>query len=93
MDEVNWHAAVLERAQDDVREMESWGCLTRMHVVRLLAPTLAGEDHQKDIDFSRQGIAARREAGYEHAMRVLGAVPWERPADPLEGFVLHETRG
>jgi NTE family protein len=81
------------RAQDDVREMESWGCLTRMHVIRLLAPTLAGEDHQKDIDFSRQGIAARREAGYEHAMRVLDAVPWERPVDPLEGFVLHETRG
>jgi NTE family protein len=81
------------RAQDEVREMESWGCLTRMHVIRLLAPTLTGEDHQKDIDFSRQGIAARREAGYEHAMRVLDAAPWERPVDPLEGFVLHETKG
>jgi hypothetical protein len=26
-------------------------------------------------------------------MRVLDAAPWEQPVDPLEGFVLHETRG
>ena len=79
------------RTAPAVREMESWGCLTRMHVVRLLAPSLAGEDHTKDIDFSRQGIAARRAAGYAHARRAIEAAPWEAPVDPLEGFLLHET--
>lgn len=81
------------RASPEVREMESWGCLTRMHVVRLLAPQLAGEDHRKDIDFSRDGIAARRDAGYAQTVRVLDAAPWELPADPLEGFLLHESLG
>ena len=36
----------------EVHELASYGCVTRMHVVRLLAPPLAGEDHSKDIDFS-----------------------------------------
>ena len=33
-----------------------YGCLTRMHVVRLLAPRLDNENHTKDIDFSPSGI-------------------------------------
>jgi NTE family protein len=74
-----------------VRELESYGCLTKMHVVRLLAPSLKGEDHMKDIDFSRIGIRTRSEAGYRDTMRVLDTRPWERESDPLEGFVLHET--
>ena len=32
-----------------------WGCVTRMHVVRLLAPQLDDEDHTKDIDFTPVG--------------------------------------
>ena len=33
-----------------------YGCATRMHVVRLLAPQLECETHTKDIDFSPKGI-------------------------------------
>src|SRR5262245_22911573 len=39
-----------ERNSDSVRELASYGCPTRMHVVRLLAPRLDNEDHRKDID-------------------------------------------
>ncbi len=74
-----------------VREMTSYGCLTQMHVVRLLAPNLAGEDHFKDIDFSPEGIRARWDAGYLDTSRVLARAPWTNPHDPLEGFVLHEA--
>lgn len=74
-----------------VREMTSYGCLTQMHVVRLLAPNLAGEDHFKDIDFSPAGIRARWDAGYLDTSRVLARAPWTNPHDPLEGFVLHEA--
>lgn len=79
--------------ENSVRELVSYGCLTRMHVVRLLAPTLPGEDHLKDIDFSRDGIRQRREAGYRHTRAVLEKAPWRAPYDPMEGFILHEAWG
>ena len=48
--------------------MAGYGCLTRMHVVRLLAPRLDDEDHTKDIDFSPAGIrSAGRPATPIHA--------------------------
>jgi len=74
-------------------DLKSYGCLTRMHVVRLLAPALDHEDHSKDIDFSAGGIRRRREAGYNDTMRTLDKAPWRNPVDELEGFVLHEASG
>jgi NTE family protein len=76
-----------------VREMAGYGCLTRMHVVRLLAPRLDGEDHTKDIDFSRSGIRKRWEAGLADTRRALALAPWRSPVDPLTGFYLHEVKG
>ena len=81
-----------ERQSNLVREMAGYGCLTRMHVVRLLSPPLEGEDHTKDIDFSRKGIRCRWAAGFSDARRVLADAPWEAEVDPIEGFYLHECR-
>lgn len=81
-----------ERASEEVREMAAYGCLTRMHVVRLLAPQLNGEDHTKDIDFSRAGIRSRWDAGYRDAQQVLRQQPWQADVDPREGFYLHELQ-
>jgi NTE family protein len=64
-----------------------------MHVVRLLAPTLEGETQFKDIDFSREGIRARRTSGYENTRAILAKAPWTLEVDPLQGFVLHEAEG
>src|SRR3712207_3044882 len=64
-----------------------------MHVVRLLAPPLEGEDHSKDVDFSPAGIRARWDAGYADTQRVLAQAPWTGDVDPLEGFILHEAAG
>jgi NTE family protein len=77
----------------EVRALAEYGCRTRMHVVRLLAPRLDGEDQNKDLDFSASGIRRRWEAGYAHTMRVLETAPWRGESDPLEGFVLHEAVG
>ncbi len=74
-----------------VREMAGYGCPTTMHLVRLLAPRLDGEDHTKDIDFSRAGIDARWRAGYADIRRMLAARPWEQPVGPLDGVVVHES--
>ena len=60
-----------------------YGCQTRMHVVRLLAPQLDRETHTKDIDFSPAGIMQRWDAGYAHTKAVLERKPWVGEFDPL----------
>jgi len=80
-----------ERAKPEVEEMAGYGCLTQMHVVRLMAPALDGEGHGKDIDFSERGIKMRWEAGLENTRAVLARAPWTDPVDPMAGFVLHEA--
>jgi NTE family protein len=75
---------------NEVREMLSWGCQTRMHVVRLLAPRLDREDQTKDVDFSSAGVRRRWQAGLADTRRVLAGRPWEAECDPLAGVVLHE---
>jgi NTE family protein len=79
-----------ERDSEAVRELASYGCTTRMHVVQLLAPQLTSEDHTKDIDFSPCGIVQRWDAGYRHTKAVLERKPWIGEFDPLSGVVLHD---
>ncbi|RXT45773.1 patatin-like phospholipase family protein [Bradyrhizobium betae] len=79
-----------ERSDPAVMELMSYGCPTRMHVVRLLAPQLDRETHTKDIDFSPSGITRRWHAGYAHTKSVLARKPWIGEFDPLAGVVLHE---
>ena len=71
-------------------DLSQYGCLTRMHVVRLLAPRLDNESHNKDIDFTPSGIRKRWEAGYADTLRALARKAWEDDCDPPEGIILHE---
>jgi NTE family protein len=82
-----------EHRTAEIEALMRHGCLVRMHVVRLLAPRVPGEDHAKDIDFSAAGIRARWDAGYAETVRVLAAAPWERELGEEHGFVLHEASG
>jgi NTE family protein len=79
-----------ERNSAAVRELAGYGCSTRMHVVRLLAPQLDRENHTKDIDFSPARIGQRWNAGYAHTKAVLDRSPWVGEFDPLSGVILHE---
>jgi len=72
------------------KELASWGCGTTMHVARLVAPRLDGEDHTKDIDFTPAGIRARWQAGYADTRRMLERAPWAAPVDPIDGVVIHD---
>jgi len=78
-----------ERASPRLRELASYGCVTQMHVVALLAPTLPGEDQSKDLDFSAGSIHARWQAGYTQTRQAIETAPWTAPSDPLEGVILH----
>jgi NTE family protein len=79
-----------QRGSAECRELASWGCGTTMHVVRLLAPALDGEDYLKDLDFSAAGIRFRCEAGFADARRMIERAPWRAPVDPMEGVIVHE---
>lgn len=79
------------RSAPEVRELASWGCGTTMHVVHLLAPRLAHEDHTKDIDFTADGVQARWQAGYTDARRALELRPWNDPVDPRQGVIVHDV--
>lgn len=85
-------ALVPEQLQNSqaFKNLAGHGCLTRMHVVRLLAPRLDREDQTKDIDFSPAGIARRREAGYINTRAAIEAAPWKRSFAAHEGVLLHE---
>jgi NTE family protein len=80
------------RLSSDVEALVGHGCLTHMHIVRLLAPRLDNDDQTKDVDFSPSGIKARWEAGYEKTLRAIEQAPWRRAYDHLEGVILHEPR-
>jgi NTE family protein len=86
-------ALVPDTALADLKQrgLTGYGCTTRMHVIRLLAPALDYEDHAKDVDFSPDGIRQRWEAGYRHTNETLAKAPWRGEVDPSEGFVLHEA--
>lgn len=79
------------RDNPDLLALAAHGCVTRMHVVRLLAPALTGDDHSKDIDFSPEGIRTRWDAGYADTTRMLANRPWTQAIDVTEGFILHEA--
>ncbi|MFZ1106867.1 MAG: patatin-like phospholipase family protein [Rhodomicrobium sp.] len=88
--ELEAHIPPSERDDPMVKELLSWGCLTRIHVVRLQAPPLENDNHLKDIDFTKRGIRTRWSLGYEHTMRAIEKSPWTVDPDPLEGVILHE---
>ncbi len=85
------HLSPAQRESAAVRELAGWGCKTTMHIVRLLAPRLAAEDHTKDIDFTAAGIRARRAAGLIDAREVIAQAPWRHEAGEMhEGVHVHD---
>lgn len=91
IEELAVHIPEALRESEPVRSLLDFGCPTRMHVVRLLAPSRVSDDHTKDVDFSRDGIASRWRAGYEDTRNAIAQAPWRQACDPLEGVVLHEA--
>jgi NTE family protein len=79
-----------DRASQAGRALAAWGCSTVMHVVRLTAPRLPNDDIMSDIDFTRDGIELRREAGHRDALNALKRQPWKEHGDALDGVVVHD---
>jgi NTE family protein len=80
------------RGDNMIKELVSYGCLTRMHVIQLHAPSLPGDSEAKAIDFTPESLRTRWRLGYEQTMRMIDRAPWLDPSDPLEGVILHEAQ-
>ena len=78
------------RNSPKAKELASWGCVTTIHVARLVAPKVDGEDHTKDIDFTPAGIRERWREGYADTRRMIERAPWRAPVDPMDGVVIHD---
>src|SRR5262249_27296806 len=78
------------RKDPAVKDLAEYGCLTRMHVVRLLAPRLDNENHTKDIHFSPTGIRLRWEDGQADTILALRRSPWEDSWHRPEGVIRTE---
>ena len=79
------------RGDPVVQDLAEYGCSRLMHLVRLLSPRMDGEDHTKDIDFTRSRIESRWKAGHDHVRKVLARKPWENRVDTLAGIIIHEA--
>jgi NTE family protein len=79
------------RNSQSCRALAAWGCSTVMHVVRLTASRTRNDDITSDIDFTRDGIERRREAGYCEALSALQQAPWKRHGGILDGVVVHDV--
>jgi NTE family protein len=88
--ELESHLHHTKRKHPHVKVLTEWGCGTTMHVARLMAPRLPGEDQTKDIDFTPAGIRARRAAGLADTRRALKRAPWWKPTEAMEGVIVHE---
>ncbi|WP_109481386.1 patatin-like phospholipase family protein [Paraburkholderia sp. C35] len=89
--ELGTHLPEDQRETAAVKELLGWGCGTTMQVIELDAPDFGQDDLHKDIDFSKEGIRRRWDAGYADAQRMIGRAPWREEPDPMEGIAIHRS--
>jgi len=89
--ELGKHLPDDQRDAAAVKELLDWGCGTTMQVIELDAPNFGRDDMHKDIDFSKDGIRRRWEAGHADAQRMIERAPWREEPDPLEGIAIHRS--
>jgi NTE family protein len=80
------------RDRDDpaLQGLSGLGCTSTINIVRLIMKAMPSDDHNKDVDFSRQRLAARWQAGAHDAERALRHKRWLAPLPAPVGMVIHE---
>lgn len=79
-------------AQKDphLNELGDLGCVTTMHIVRLVHRSEPGELASKDYEFSADSVREHRATGYRDAMAMLQNPTWLEPIPPDVGVLVHE---
>ena len=89
IEELSEYVTDADQQREIVKEMMTYGCPTRMHVVRLLAPTPTTRTRP------RTSTSAPRAFGrvgklVANARLAIASAPWRGTFGPLEGVILHE---
>ena len=79
-----------ERDDPELKRLARLGCKSTINIVRLIMKAQADEEQNKDIDFARQRLLSRWQAGVHDAQRALGHKSWLAPVPPHVGMVIHE---
>jgi NTE family protein len=74
----------------DVQSSMKKGCASSINIVRLVMKARPEDDHMKDIDFARETLTARWQAGANDAARAMRHKSWLKPLPPNVGMVIHE---
>jgi NTE family protein len=79
-------------AQKDshLNQLGDLGCVTTMHIVRLVHRSEPGELASRDYEFSADSVREHRTAGYRDALAMLEKPTWLEPAPPDVGVIVHE---
>ena len=73
-----------------LQRLTKLGCTSTVNIVRLIMKALPSDDHNKDIDFARERLATRWQAGRHDAERALRHKRWLAPLDAPVGMAIHE---
>jgi len=73
-----------------LNELGDLGCITTIHIVRLVHRSEPGELASKDYEFSAESVREHKAAGYRDAMAMLRNPTWLEPVPPDVGIVVHE---
>ncbi|WP_295761619.1 patatin-like phospholipase family protein [Undibacterium sp.] len=79
-----------ERQQETTQMLLAMGCDHTVNVVNLIMKASEQDHYFKDIDFSRETIAARWQDGIHDCKRALQHKAWLVPLPPHAGLVIHE---
>ena len=79
-----------DRNDPTLQGLAGLGCTSTINIVRLIMKAMPSDDHNKDIDFSRQHLVARWQAGAHDAERALRHKRWLAPLAAPVGMVIHE---
>jgi NTE family protein len=82
--------AASPRTDARLAKLAGLGCDSTIDIVRLILKAAPDDDHNKDIDFSRQRLEARWRCGVRDAERALRHKRWLEPPPPEVGMVIHE---
>ncbi|MDA5193826.1 patatin-like phospholipase family protein [Govanella unica] len=80
-----------ELAKPEIQELANFGCPTHMHIIRLLANPLEGDDVNKDIDFCEDSITSRWQNGYADVCKVIKLAPWTQDLGACGGVIIHDV--
>ncbi|MBV8665942.1 MAG: patatin-like phospholipase family protein [Burkholderiaceae bacterium] len=78
------------RKDQELRPLIEMGCDHTINVVHLILKAAPTDQYFKDIDFSRETIQARWQAGMHDCGRALRHKAWLQPLPPHAGLIIHE---